>query len=185
MDLHSIKGTLMNRTQCVFTLFVMAACLAISGVLHAEPSAMSPAGFPITNGLNVVYDPASGHVTATAPGGTFLTALELRSQSAAFVGSCENLSGPFDVCNEGKIFKLDTEGFGTIDFGAILPAGMSGAALLEDLMVDGASKGGGFLTGEGVFLVQADFVPEPIGGSLFVGGALLLGLAVRSRLRHR
>jgi hypothetical protein len=181
MDLHSIKEKLMSRSQCVSILFVMAACLTILSDSHAAPTAMSPSAVPVLNGLTVVYDPASGRVTATAPEGSSMTAFELRSQSAVFDGSCDDLGGPFDVCNSGKVFKLDTEGFGDVDFGQILPAGMSGTALLEDLMADGASKGGGFATGQGVYLVHADFIPEPLTGSLFAGGVLLSGLALRPR----
>lgn len=169
----------MNRIHGTFILAIVTACAGVSGRLHAEPTALSPSALPVATSLTVVYEPDSGRVTATAPDGSSLTAFELRSESSAFDGSCDNLGGPFDVCTSTKVFKLDTNGFSSIDFGAILPAGMSGEWLLGDLRADGASKGGGFATGNGVFLVHADFVPEPIGGSLFAFGAFVLASMVR------
>lgn len=169
----------MSRNHWTSILVIVAVCAGVSGHLHAEPTALSPSALPVPTSLTVTYDPNSGRVIATAPDGSALTAFELRSESGAFDGSCDNLSGPFDVCTPSKVFKLDTNGFPSIDFGEILPTGMSGEWLLGDLRADGASKGGGFATGNGVFLVHADFVPEPMAGSLFLGGALMLACMVR------
>jgi hypothetical protein len=147
-------------------------------------SPFEPLGAPTADGLSVVYDPATGRVTATPPTGTQLTALELRvadSNSLAFTGTCEDLSGPFDVCKPEKVFKLKTAGFDYVDFGAILPANLAGQEVLAGLLVGGASMGGGFNTGTGKFLVHPDFVPEPFSGIMLGLGTILLGVAQRRR----
>jgi hypothetical protein len=113
-----------------------------------------------------------------------LTAFELRSAAGGFTGACENLGGPFDVCTTTKVFKLATEGFDTVDFGQILPPGLSGEYLLADLTVDGASKGGGFNTGIGRYLVHPEFVPEPVSGTMLGLGMILLSATLRGRSRN-
>jgi hypothetical protein len=99
----------------------------------------------------------------------------------AFTGHCEDLGGAFDVCTMAKVFKLKTDGFDYVDFGAILPADMSGDDVLAGLLVGGASVGGGFDTGAGKFLVHPDFVPEPLSATLFGLGIVLLSGTLRRR----
>jgi hypothetical protein len=161
--------------------------LLVSGVASAQQSPYSPfepRGTSTLDGLSVVYDPDTGRVTATPPAGTQLTAFELRSADTsrlAFTGNCEDLGGPFDVCTPTKVFKLKTAGFDYVDFGAILPANLPGNDVLADLLVGGASVGGGFKTGTGKFLVHPDFVPEPLSATLFGLGAVVLGAMSRRR----
>src|SRR5262245_21440622 len=129
----------MSRFQHVFTLLASVALwFLFSGLAFAAPAALSPSAEAFSDALSIVYDPATGRISATPPQGTMMTAFELRSAAGVFTEECDNLGGPFDVCTRWKVFKLATDGFNSVDFGQILPAGLSGDYLLHDLTIDGA-----------------------------------------------
>ncbi len=177
------KGKLMSRTQPLMLLLATIVGFVVPSVVRATPSPLTPSGVVHDDALSVVYDPATGHLSAMSPDGSPLSALELKSASKMFTSECDNLGGVFDVCTDAKVFKLTTAGFEDVDFGAVLPTDVSGQSLLDDLAVDGATFGGGFETGSGMYLVHPDFVvPEPAAFALFGLGAMLMG-ATRRRLR--
>jgi hypothetical protein len=127
---------------------------------------------PVSSGLSIIYVPESGRLSATAPQGSMLTALEIQSAAGNFTGTSENLDGIFDFSSPHKLFKLRTGGFSSLELGPILPTGLTPEAMLTDLTVDGASLGGGFNVGTGIFLVHPLIaVPEPGAASLVVLGA--------------
>lgn len=169
----------MSWTKPAILLLAAIASLAVVPAVHASAISLVPASAVSPDRLSIVYDPASGNVTAHAPQGTKLTAFELRSSSMQFTGACGGeFFGPFDVCSAEKVFKLSTGGFDTLDLGAILPAGLSASALADDLITDGASLGGGFRVGDGPILVA---VPEPMSAGLLAAG--VAGLLVFRRKR--
>jgi len=159
--------------------FVGAALLATS-VAMAAPVPMTPSSSPSDSGLDVIYDVNTGNVSATAPSGSSLTALQLNSASGLFNGTCDALQGPFDVCTAEKVFKLDTFGFDSFDYGNILAAGLDASMLAGDLEVDGASLGGGFNVGTGPYFVA---VPEPTSIITLLCGVAFLFVALCGRVR--
>ena len=170
----------MSRTQQVTILLATALCYVVPSVVQAAPSPLSPSEAIRPDGLSVIYDPGSGYVSARAPDGSQLTAIELRSNEGMFTGECDNLGGVFDVCNDGKVFKLATAGFSSVDLGPILPTLKTSSVLVSDLLVDGASVGGDFITGSGAYLIV---VPEPAGATLLGLGFVLLASTRRRRSR--
>lgn len=165
------------RTSRVRELLLsVLICLNVIFTADAKPIDM-PVGAVVPDGLSLIYDPNSGRLSVSAPSGSPLTALEIESTSGQFTKACEGLGGPFDVCFTTKVFKMDVNGFASVNFGPILPANLSPSQLVGDLAVDGATLGGGFNTGSGVYLVHPSAaIPEPSSwlllafSSLFAGG---------------
>lgn len=161
------------------TLLACLLMLAVGGTVSAEDFLFS--ADPVADGFSVIYDPESGALTASSPDGTSFTALEFLSATNMFLGGgCNGLDGPFDVCNSTKVFLLNTAGTQSHNFGNILPTDLTPEQLAMDLSMDGASTGGGFETGTGVYIVHpAIGIPEPVGISLFGLGMVLLGARFR------
>lgn len=159
----------------VSLLLVMGATSSVSAAAIQLSS-----GVPVSNGLSITYDPDTGRVSVDAPGDTKLTAFELRSASQQFTQTCENLGGIFDVCSANKVFKMDPNGYGAADFGAVLPTNLDAVSIMSDVTVDGASLGGGFDVGQGIYLIHKGVVPEP--SSFGLAGIVLLALGRLRRL---
>lgn len=159
--------------------FVGAALLATS-VAMASPVPMSPRSSASGTGLDVIYDADTGNLSATAPSGSSLTALQVTSESGLFNGTCGNLNGPFDVCTDEKVFVLNTNGFESFDYGNVLATGLSASTLLSDLKVDGATAGGGFDVGTGPYFVA---IPEPTSILTLLCGFAFLFAALCGRVR--
>ena len=171
-------------------LFFFSLCVAIStfssdtlSAQETDPVPLSGSGKPVPTGLSIVYDPGTGDVSASAPITTDLTALQLLSQGSLFTGQCDNTSGAFDVCDPDEVFKLETDGFATVGFGPILLPNIGGDTLVKDLLVNGASVGGGFDVGSGTYLVHPDFVPEPSSGFIFACGLFCIVASLCGRVR--
>jgi len=137
---------------------------------------------PSTQNLSLVYEADTGRLTVDAPAGAPLTAIEVRSSAGRFTKTCEGLGGPFDVCSTSKVFKMDVAGFDRVELGAVLPQNLTVDELKGDLIVDGATAGGGFNQGDGTLLVHRGIaIPEP--SSLTLG--LLSFLGTWSFVRRR
>ncbi len=172
----------MSWKQPVAFFLAVAACLAVTSQARTAPIPLTPASSPVPDGLSVVYDRMTGRVTATAPTGTSLTALELRSGTSSFLtAGCEGLTEMFEVCDPDKVFALDTNGFTSVDYGAILPTGWTVDEMAADLVMDGATVGGGFNTGSGAFVVVTPPVPEPTSACLLATSVGMLCMAFRRR----
>ena len=164
----------------IMTLSFVGAALLASSVATASPVPMSPRSSASASGLDLIYDVNTGNLTATAPEGSSLTALQVTSASGLFNDTCGNLTGPFDVCTADKIFVLNTDGFVSFDYDNVLDPGLDPSMLVNDLEIDGASSGGGFNVGTGPYFVA---IPEPTSVlTLFFGFAFLFA-AFCGRLR--
>ncbi|MCA9200727.1 MAG: hypothetical protein KDA87_24480, partial [Planctomycetales bacterium] len=90
------------------------------------------------------YDPASGQFQLDVDDSRQLTTLEIESGQSLFAGARPAfLDGLFDVFQADRIFKLNPDGFGDLDFGAVLPTELTYAQVAEDLCVRGSMLGGG------------------------------------------
>lgn len=63
-------------------------------------------------------------------GSVKVTTIEIKSAGSMFGAAVPGMFvPPFDVASATKLFKLTTAGVSSLDFGKILPAGLSGDAL--------------------------------------------------------
>lgn len=125
--------------------------------------------------MSLIYNSADGNLKLDAAGKQ-LTALEIISQSAYF--DYELPCPPLAFCDTTtKFFVVAPGGFGDMDFGPILPAGLEAETLAKQFVVNGALAAGG-----GVGKVDLVYVPEPSSFVLLVLGALSgIGRSQRSR----
>jgi hypothetical protein len=159
-------------------LAALSVCLMATAV-HAGEFTRSTDG-TVTNGVVVTYDPGSGNLSYDG-NGIMISSLELKSAGGWFDATKVNsdvISGPFDLINSGKFFKLVTPpGIASVDVGPVLPAGLTAEALLAEIEVDGSLVPIGKLpdaAGGGPYLYV---VPEPSSLVLVFCGLLgLLGL---------
>ena len=93
----------------------------------------------------LIYDPGSGDYTLHAGEGLQFTTWEHKSAAGMFIpdGLTETepptkLAGLFDVLSETKLFKLDPAGFSQLEFGPILPRGLSFDEINDDTQVSGS-----------------------------------------------
>ncbi|MCA9197011.1 MAG: Ig-like domain-containing protein [Planctomycetales bacterium] len=99
--------------------------------LAAEPDVM-----PSDVDTSVIYDVETGRVSIQSVFPLFQ--LQLYSSSGLFTDIASmNLDGPLDVFRPERISHSDLRGFQTVDFGIILPAGLSDAFLRQDLSFRG------------------------------------------------
>ncbi len=176
----------MRRTHALPMLLAVAMLATCGFSAWGAPITLNGAGTPRETALSVNYDVETGRVLVTAPEGFPLTAIQLLSASQQFTSTCESLGGAFDLCTSEEVFKVLPDGFPSVELGQILSADLAGDGLLADLLVNGATVGGGFHAGDGPLLVHADFVPEPSSGVLLViGGFLFWRRRRRSLLANR
>lgn len=126
------------------------------------------------------YNFYTGRMTLSVRGSP-LTAMELITPDEFFTGDRPAaLSGPSDIFDAQRIVKIDSNGFGetTIDFGMVLPAGLS-EAQLKRIQVAGTRLSGEVLQ-DSTFYFYA--IPEPSGMSLLVVAGVV-GLRARRRCR--
>ncbi len=168
----SARDRRVTRTACRLASSLLVVLLATSATWAATIELVSNDVSP--QHLSLVYEAGTGRVTVDAPDGMPLTAIELRVADGSFTQNCENLGGPFDVCSTTKVFKMSMSGFDRVELGPILPQNVSEGSLRRNLVIDGASVGGGFNQGEGLMLVTPGIgVPEP--SSLTLGLLSFLG----------
>ena len=114
---------------------------------------------------SLIYNPDTGELSVASSHP--LTSFGVVSKSGIFSGQIQvdALSGDFDVQNEHDLFKATFgESFDRIDFGPVIPQGLSVDFLLADLEVVGTKEGGG--TFDNAFLVNG--LPEPSTAALAV-----------------
>ena len=168
-------GRLMRIARCL-AVAVAAVSVCLAGSFAKAGTFAAGSAASVDNAVTVVYDPADGALKVNG-GGINVTTLEIKSKGSKFIpagATAGVFAPPFDVASAAKLFKLSTGGFGSLDVGKVLPAGLSSQDLLGDLDVNGSILPSGALTaarGGGPFLYV---VPEP--SSLALIGLGLLGL---------
>ena len=89
------------------------------------------------------FDPATGALVVDSPNAS-ITAFEMTSSSESFTGvKASTLDGLFDIFNTGKIFRLNPDGFKTLDLGSPVRSGTTAATLAADICYRGAALKGG------------------------------------------
>ena len=127
---------------------------------------------------SLVYHADTGELSVDAPVGTTLTSINISSARNKFIGNKPAvLDGAFDNFAADNVFKATFGGsFGSISFGAVLPAQLSENEVAADLSAVGSLAQGGDL-GE----IDLVYVPEPSGMLLFAMAAILTIGAWRGR----
>jgi len=164
-----------------FSMVIVVAALTLGSlvsVAEAAPFAGWTWATDVPEAVVVVYDPADGHLWMNG-NGLKVTTFELKSAGAKFIPEnvpAGTFSPPFDVARPAKLFKLSTGGMDGVDFGNVLPAGLTFEAVMQDLNVNGSILPRGYLVeapGGGPYL----YGPEPSSFALIGCGLLgLLGL---------
>ena len=121
---------------------------------------------------SLVYDASTGGLSVNAPASTELTSINVTSDGSLFIGDKPAvLDGAFDNFAADNIFKATFGGsFGSIEFGQVLPGGLSREAVVADLSAVGSLAGGGEL-GD----VDLIYIPEPSAVVFLVLGLFLCG----------
>ena len=89
------------------------------------------------------FDAATGALSVDSPD-TPLAVLELKSDSEYFTGAkATTLDGLFDVFKAGKIFRMNPNGFETLDLENPVTPGTTAASLAMDICYRGAAVRGG------------------------------------------
>ncbi|MCA9150091.1 MAG: hypothetical protein KDA92_12350, partial [Planctomycetales bacterium] len=100
------------------------------------------------------YDPLTGHLSIenVRP----LTTLQLTSASGYFTGiRPAAFDSPFDVSSRTKLFRLDPNGFASLDFDIAVQPGLSFDTLANDLSAIGSLAGGGPISSIGLSTVDS------------------------------
>ena len=137
--------------------------------------------------VGIVVAPENGalivHVPEIPQGASQpLTQIEIQSTEPLFIPGAQNretLDGIFDSLSATRLFKSDSSGFGTIDFGPILLPGVTTAQIDSLLEVSGVFADGDAV--ETAQVVELQFVPEPTTAPVFwmTLAAWILGLRRR------
>ncbi|MCA9148979.1 MAG: hypothetical protein KDA92_06770 [Planctomycetales bacterium] len=96
-------------------------------------------------GVLISYDSATGSLRVDVAPSSTVMALEIKSPHAWFQVTTEYpwMNSAFNIAQADKLFRLDTHGFTELDFGAVLPTGLTRAELEGELQVAGAFGRGG------------------------------------------
>ncbi|MEZ6118853.1 MAG: hypothetical protein R3C28_20110 [Pirellulaceae bacterium] len=90
------------------------------------------------------YNPTDGNLLIDVDDDYRLTTVELVSNAEIFTGTKPpQITGIFDVYTPDKLFKLDVQGFGDLDFGPAVTPGLTLADVAADLCARGSLLGGG------------------------------------------
>ncbi|MCA9166960.1 MAG: hypothetical protein KDB23_04810 [Planctomycetales bacterium] len=156
-------------------LRLASACVIASACVVAR-GATRPGEFG-DRSPSVIYDANTGRLSLERGWKGQAATIEIISASHQFIGpQPEFIRPPFDVFSESKIFMLRG---GTcipdgLDFGTVLPAGLSQEFLLGDLSIAGSGCGPWESTYRDLI-----YVPEP---TFLAGESILLLLAIRRRI---
>ncbi len=136
----------MRMRQNALALIIVASLLFSKSFGDAGfTDAIAIGAGPRTPGAaTLLYDFQTGNYTVNG-GGERISTWEHRDMPGLF--DCPQLPvvvlpGLFDVCSSNKLFKLDPEGFEEVDFGNILPPGLT----FDDI--------------NGVGTIRGSFLPE-------------------------
>ncbi|MEZ6118726.1 MAG: Ig-like domain-containing protein [Pirellulaceae bacterium] len=103
---------------------------------QAPDPTVDPDAMPSDIDTSVIYDAATGRVTMQSVFPLFQ--LRMYSASGLFVDTAPmNLDGLLDLLSPGLVYHTSPHGFQEIDFGIILPPGLSDDLLRQDLFFQG------------------------------------------------
>ena len=137
---------------------------------------------------SLIYDPGTGHFSTDHPnvpdqghGIAASDTLEIVASEPTFAAEMTPegkalLDGLFDVWTPTKLFRLNVDGFGDIDFGLAVDPPIPAEELARRLSIDGSWIGGG-----GIDDADLVVVPEPNFAVLLGFG--ILGLIARRKRR--
>ena len=113
-----------------------------SEIVVRTGESISPERF--RDGVLVNYESDTGNLSFHTHSSTSLTTFELKSKSNWFQGVKPGIiaENVFNVFRPDKIFVLDTQGVSHVDFGRVLPSGLSKSELEADLSFDGSHRSG-------------------------------------------
>ncbi len=167
----------MRTFNLALTLVILASLLA------SKSSGLTLTQKPTNPGaVTLIYDPSTGNYSLNG-GGEKITTWEHKDAGGLF--NCDNLSdgtlpGLFDVCNGDKLFKLDSEGFESIDFGNILPLGMGPDEVMGIGAIGGSMLPDGSLDRNDPNSPYLLWIPEPSSMTILVLGLMgMLGICRR------
>ena len=108
--------------------------------LTIKPIEQYPDVADAVNAMVVEYETATGHLRVHSQIYDPITTIELVSASKLFQGERPAIVSrtPFDVFNSGKAFSLYPPGEAVMDFGAVLPPGLTLEEVRSDLRVGGS-----------------------------------------------
>ena len=134
--------------------------------------------------VGLLYDAATGNFSVDS-GELTLSSIEIVSSSGVFTEtSATGLGGPEDIDTDEQIFKKDDNGFTQVDFGPVMPTGLTEAFLLNDLMVGGTDVDGNalerirFFVGNEITTVTASYDSDT--ATLTIDGPRLQSFEVQS-----
>ena len=167
---------------------IVIALSSTSSIGVAAPLIFDPHSIPRPNVAVVDYDVTNGRLWIYAPtdvGDGLLTGVAVKSASGMFDPSAtdmNNFTGHLDRLRPELLFKVDLEGFSMVDYGPVLPAGLSSDFLLADLDVSASLKPSGKAEdlGDPAGIRLCYCLPEPSSVGLVAIGALGL-IGVRRR----
>lgn len=161
----------MRKIQFALGL-ALVACF--SGLVNAQISTAGKEGDGV---FTLAYYPETGNLVMENDGTAPATTFELVASEALFntANRPSQLTGLFDVFTGVKLFKLDPAGYSDLDWGPVLPTGLSADDLGAKLKLSGSHLGGGALAGD------LRVVPEP--SSMVMIALGLLGLVSIRRKR--
>lgn len=119
--------------------------------------------YPPGQNSSFIYNPDTGEFSIDSDVAD-LRVVEVISAGELFTGTPANLSGQFDSFGPDKLAKVRIEPpfFGSLDFGPVLPTGLTETEINEDLTITGAPSIGGIVTSEDVLI---DLRVTSVGGS--------------------
>jgi methionine-rich copper-binding protein CopC len=129
------------------SVIVTNALSAAGGSFALIMDSAVPAPAEILPVVNIFYDPLTGSLSVDVPDDTFLTTLEMISESQIFTGDDPPPGmfddSDFDVDSDRKLFKLGPAGFQDLEIPNVAVTGLSLPELEQDLRIDGTYLQGG------------------------------------------
>lgn len=148
--------------------------LILAGNTYNQGTYAATAATPASaiSALSVVYDPANGNITLRSDGST-INGFILTSADGILTGSAANLpaGGFFSVDEDQEISTSFVSISSDLDLGNVAPAGLTQAAVAQDLTLTYTVEGVA-----GIFTGELTLAPEPgVVGLMAIGGVGLLG----------
>ena len=139
--------------------------------------ALLPGGLLQDSNTSIAYDPDSGELAVDVPPNRRLSSLAISSASDVFIPENVTEQANLDFIRQDQLFRFSPDGFPSLRFGSIAPAGLTEDFVLGDLSVQGNLVGSETAL-ERVDLIYGpilDFPEEPMRPPVFTPGILQPG----------